>query len=297
VTFELNITKSPKTKKTYLNQEEHIRNFGRSLNRCHNLKYLQLHLPNSSLANISNLLREILTMNQLVELDLQTFDDTLIGTESIRSICDFLERQRNSLIHLKLSISFTTNAEAMSHICKSVSQLKKLKRLFWHVNYGVDLDNDDYSDFFKKIIDIENLSYQETDTPQYQARYSDIAIMLSELQNLESLTLLNFRPDSFSDQLFKKFMRILQTIPLMKSLRDFDFNFPFALIPGFYDPQIWNAFQNLQNISKLNLSTPNLDVDEYPDDDSDFIYYYRSRFARLISKINQRQASKQYLMF
>jgi len=103
--------------KSYRLQEDFIRDIGSYLAMNKNLKDLSLLFGGSSLASISNSFMKMPECkNQIRSLTLGFYDHTVCGTETVRSFCDFLGNQEDSLTSLFLEFNFIVNSEALGEI-------------------------------------------------------------------------------------------------------------------------------------------------------------------------------------
>ena len=247
------------TKQGFLTQSQHFENTYKWIENKPNLQYLDLRSLYCSLESLSKALGKTTMVNQLKLLGVEAIDDMGITPsgpkERVEGLCDFIKRQKESLLYLTVSIPYVYVPEIMENVAEAISQVKSLRELELYINYVTETTLKEYSRFFERILKKDNPLKVRRKTKNTRSWYPAIAEMLKKLENLDDLTMYFGLSDEVEEKWSEEYFGIIREIPQMKSLWTVEFNLPFSNISRPFTEDIQHLIYDMRNVSSITLDT------------------------------------------
>jgi len=236
--------------------------------------------------------------NQIRSLTLGFYDHTVCGTETVRSFCDFLGNQEDSLRSLFLEFNFIVNSEALGAICQGITKLKRLRSLEFFVNEIGEPLKKTYLRFFKETLKEKSPLALRPNVKEYRTWLLQLAKMLPKIQeSLEVLTLKVGRLTVFDEKFVGEYLKVIESLKGMKILKNLSINVPFSKMKKEEKEKLKEGIMKLNNVRSI-LVEPFIGND---DDDGDEGNGRRAadddEFLFVAAEVNNRQARKHSLFF
>ena len=154
------------------------------------------------------------------------------------------------------------------------------------INFIDPQDKNSYTKYLKRVLKLEDPVKARGKRKQQRSWYPFVSNMLISLTKLDDLTLNFGYIDWVENKFGDEFLRILDRISEIRSIKVLEFSIPFDEFPNAKKPTLIKALENFREVISVTVDLEELAEDEWA-----------SLVEEVVDQVNNRQSLRCDLMF